>query len=159
DVVARPSFFDGRPLALSPEQRLGVETAVRSRLAVVSGVPGTGKTSIVVTILRVLARVGCAPQEVALTAATGRAAYRRRDSIAMGLAQIAKPSKEDKALREASLDPATIHRLLGYSPERDSFRHHVRNPIAARVVIVDEGSMLDLVLMERLAGALADDAR
>src|SRR5215472_1418274 len=53
DVVARPSFFDGKPISLSPEQRLGVETAVRSRLAVVSGGPGTGKTSIVVTILRV----------------------------------------------------------------------------------------------------------
>jgi exodeoxyribonuclease V alpha subunit len=159
DVVARPSFFDGRPITLSPEQRLGVETAVRSRLAVVSGGPGTGKTSIVVTILRVLARIGCAPQEVALAAPTGKAAYRMRDSIAMGLTQIAKPSEEDKALGEASLDPATIHRLLGYSPERGTFRHHVRNPLAARAVIVDEGSMLDLVLMERLAGALADDAQ
>jgi exodeoxyribonuclease V alpha subunit len=159
DVVARPSFFDERPITLSPEQRLGVETAVRSGLAVVSGGPGTGKTSIVVTILRVLARVGCAPQEVALAAPTGKAAYRMRDSIAMGLAQIVKPSKEDRALGEASLDPATIHRLLGYSPERGTFRHHVRNPLAARAVIVDEGSMLDLVLMERLAGALADDAR
>ncbi len=159
DVVARPSFLDGKPIAVSPEQRLAVETAVRSRLAVISGGPGTGKTSIVVTILRVLARVGCAPQEVALAAPTGKAAYRMRDSIAMGLAQIAKPSKEDKALGEASLDPATIHRLLGYSPERGTFRHHARNPLAARAVIVDEGSMLDLVLMERLAGALADGAR
>jgi exodeoxyribonuclease V alpha subunit len=159
DVVARPSFLDGIAISLSAEQRLAVETAVGSRLAVISGGPGTGKTSIVVSILRVLARVGCAPQEVALAAPTGKAAYRMRDSIAMGVAQIAKPSKEDKALGEASLDPATIHRLLGYSPERGTFRHHARNPLAARAVIVDEGSMLDLVLMEHLAGALADDAR
>jgi exodeoxyribonuclease V alpha subunit len=159
DVAARPSFLDGRAISLSPEQRLAVETAVGSRLAVISGGPGTGKTSIVVTILRVLARVGCGAGEVALAAPTGKAAYRMRDSIALGLAQISRPSKEDKALGEASLDPATIHRLLGYSPERGTFRHHARNPLAARAVIVDEGSMLDLVLMERLAAALADSAQ
>lgn len=159
DVVARPSLLDGEPIALSPEQQLAVEAAVRSRLAVISGGPGTGKTSIVVAILRVLARMGCGADAVALAAPTGKAANRMRDSIALGLAQIAGPSAEDKALYAANFDPATIHRLLGYSPERGAFRHHARNRLAARAVIVDEGSMLDLVLMERLAGALADDAR
>jgi exodeoxyribonuclease V alpha subunit len=82
-----------------------------------------------------------------------------RESVSGWLRQIAMPSEEDEELRAAAPDAATVHRLLGYSPERGVFLHHRNNPIATRVVIVDEASMLDLALMERLIGALAENAR
>jgi len=159
DVIARPSMQENRRVELSHEQRRAIETAATGRFAIISGGPGTGKTSIVVAIVRVMARLGIAPGEIALSAPTGRAAFRMRESVAQALARIAEPSPEDDALRAAGLDAATVHRLLGYSPERRTFMHHRGNPLAARVVIVDEGSMLDLALMERLAGALSADAQ
>jgi exodeoxyribonuclease V alpha subunit len=159
DVTKRAAIFGGRPVMLTELQRAAVATAVGSRLATVSGGPGTGKTSIVVAILRVLARLGVAPEQVALAAPTGKAAYRMRELIAESLAALANPSPEDAKLRGTRFEPATVHRLLGYSPSRGSFRHHRNNPLAQRVVIVDEGSMLDLLLIERLAGALRHDAQ
>ena len=57
------------------------------------------------------------------------------------------------------MEPATIHRLLGYSPDSGRFRHHRNNPLSAKVVIVDEGSMLDVTLMERLTNAIQPGAR
>jgi exodeoxyribonuclease V alpha subunit len=79
--------------------------------------------------------------------------------ISHSLGALANPAAADAALLGASIEPATVHRLLGYSPSRGTFRHHRNSPLAARVVIVDEGSMLDLVLMERLVGALRPDAQ
>ena len=159
DVVDRPASLGTREIAFSGEQIRAIRNAVTSPLALTSGGPGTGKTSIVVGILRVLARLGVAAGDIALAAPTGRAAFRMRESVTGWLARIAKPSKEDEQLRAAAPDAATVHRLLGYSPERGVFQHHRNNPISARVVIVDEASMLDLALMERLVGALAADAR
>ena len=159
EVVERPAILGTREIAFSIEQLRAIRNAVTAPLALISGGPGTGKTSIVVGILRVLARLGVAAGDIALAAPTGRAAFRMRDSVTGWLMRIAKPSEEDEQLRAAMPDAATVHRLLGYSPERGAFLHHRDNPIAARVVIVDEASMLDLSLMERLVGALAGDAR
>ncbi len=154
DVVRRPAAPSQRQIKFSDEQLRAIKTAATARIALISGGPGTGKTSIVVAILRVLARLGVAPAEIALSAPTGRAAFRMAESVATSLAHIGEPSREDETLRSASLDAATVHRLLGYSPGRGTFMHHRNNPLAARVVIVDEASMLDLELMERLLGAV-----
>ena len=159
DVMERPAILGSREIAFSTEQVSAIRNAVTSPLALISGGPGTGKTSIVVGILRVLTRLGVDAGEVALAAPTGRAAFRMREAVAGWLTRIARPSKEDEQLRSATPEAATVHRLLGYSPERGVFLHHRNNPIAAKVVIVDEASMLDLSLMERLVGALAGDAR
>ncbi|HKN01819.1 MAG TPA: exodeoxyribonuclease V subunit alpha [Candidatus Binataceae bacterium] len=159
DVAKRPAMAGKEPIALSDEQLRAIRTAVTSRLALISGGPGTGKTSIVVAILRVLKRLGVTPGEISLAAPTGRAAFRMRESVTAGLAHIAKTAPTDDELRAASIDAATVHRMLGYSPERGTFRHHCNNPLAARVVIVDEGSMLDLALMEHLVGALGPDSQ
>jgi exodeoxyribonuclease V alpha subunit len=160
DVFKRPAVGGGgTKMEFSAEQARAIDAAVSSRLSLISGGPGTGKTSIVIAILRVLARLGIGPNEVALAAPTGRAAFRMREAIATSLARVAEPSPEDEMLRITPHNAGTVHRLLGYSPERGAFLHHRNNPIAARVVIVDEGSMLDLAVMERLFSALAENAQ
>ncbi|MFI5352514.1 MAG: exodeoxyribonuclease V subunit alpha [Candidatus Binatales bacterium] len=159
DVLARPSTVGGKALTLSGEQCEAVIAAVGSPFAVISGGPGTGKTSIALAILRVLIRLGLAPQKIALAAPTGKAANRMGECIREGLSQIANRSTTDNALMADCPAPSTIHRLLDYSPSLGRFRNHRNNPLAASVVIVDEGSMLDLTLMERLLDAISPDAQ
>jgi exodeoxyribonuclease V alpha subunit len=159
DVAARPAIIAGAPAPLSDEQRHAVEIAMGAGLAVISGGPGTGKTSIIAAILRVLVRVGANPAAVALAAPTGKAAYRMNESIRNSIAAIGNPAKKDLALRDSIPPASTIHRLLGYSSTRRTFLHHRGNPLDAEVVIVDEASMLDLTLMDRLTGALRPRAR
>ncbi|RYE83057.1 MAG: exodeoxyribonuclease V subunit alpha, partial [Myxococcales bacterium] len=143
---------------LSAEQRYAVLTAVCSPLAVVSGGPGTGKTSIVVAILRVLARLGVPMSGVALAAPTGKAAHRMKESVLAGLALVPAPDAHDEDVA-AVPEPRTLHRLLGYSPDADRFKYHEHNRLPDTVVVVDEGSMVDLYLMNQLVHAVRDDAR
>ena len=159
DVIERPAFAGDARVELSGEQLSAVRIAAGSPLALITGGPGTGKTSIVVAILRVLARLGVPPREIALAAPTGRAAFRLGEAVATSLARIATPAGEDEHLRVEAPGALTVHRLLGYSHQRGIFLHHRNNPIAARAVIVDEASMLDLVMMERLVGAVAAEAQ
>lgn len=155
DVLARPP----RGVALSEAQRAAVRAACIGRLALVSGEPGTGKTSIVVSILRVLVRLGVASEHVALAAPTGKAADRMRASIARALGAIEAPTAHDLALRDHGPASLTLHRLLGYSPSTGRWRHHERNPLGQRVVLVDESSMIGVALMDRLLRAAAPEAR
>ncbi len=158
DVLARPAMRNGVAIDLSDEQQRAVETAVSGAITLVSGGPGTGKTSIVVAMLRTLTRMGLRPDDVALAAPTGKAAWRMSSSVRQALAAVADPAEADTLL--AQLAPArTLHRLLGYSPRGDRWRHHGRNPLSAQVVIVDEASMVDVFLMNRLVRALAPDTR
>lgn len=153
---AKTGAFD---LLLNEEQQEAVRRAARLPLTVVSGGPGTGKTQIVVSILRVLARLGVAPEAIALAAPTGKAAHRLRESIQKTLDSLDPPAPEDRPLLEGELEPKTLHRLLGYRPSARRFRHHEENPLEEEVVIVDEASMIDLGLMDRLLRALRPDAR
>jgi exodeoxyribonuclease V alpha subunit len=159
DTFSRPSEVAGRKMVLSDEQREAVANACTHRLVLISGGPGTGKTSIILAIARVLSRIGVKPEQIALAAPTGKAAFRMGESINEGLARIADPAAADLMLKAACPQPSTIHRLLGYSPSSRRFNYHRNNPLDAAVVVVDEGSMLDLSLMERLAGAIKPDAR
>ncbi len=158
DLDRRPATSRGLNLTLSPEQRAGVLAAATSRLTVISGGPGTGKTSMVLAIMRLLVRLGVDAKDIALAAPTGKAAYRIGESIREGL-KFDERDANDEKLANHLPEPATIHRLLGYSPSLRRFRHHRNDPLSAEVVIVDEGSMLDLGLMERLLDALRPGAR
>jgi exodeoxyribonuclease V alpha subunit len=159
EVAQRGAMIEGEAVQLTDSQRDAIAKALACRLATISGGPGSGKTSIVVAILRVLARLGIGAEQIALAAPTGKAAYRMREMISRSLGALTNPAAADAALLRASIEPATVHRLLGYSPSRGTFRHHRNSPLAQRVVVVDEGSMLDLVLMERLVSALRPDAQ
>ena len=144
----------------SEEQLTAVRSALGRRLAVIAGAPGTGKTTVAVTLLRALVRLGVPSEAVAFTAPTGKAANRLQESLLAGLAAIAEDaeSSEDRALLAAPPAAATLHRLLGYSPSARAFAYHEHSPLPYRVVIVDESSMVDLLLMDRLLRALAPDA-
>ncbi|HUA32444.1 MAG TPA: exodeoxyribonuclease V subunit alpha [Candidatus Binataceae bacterium] len=159
EVCAIPVAIQSGMVLLSGEQRAAIAAAARQRFTVISGGPGTGKTSIVIAILRLMVRLGLDPHAISLAAPTGKAANRIGECIVRALNSPARPNAIDRALRDAAIEPTTLHRLLGYSPSSQRYRHHRNNPLAARLVIVDEGSMLDLALMERLVGAIDEGAR
>src|ERR1700719_353387 len=159
DVIWRPVIVQGRRIVMSDEQCSVVSASARAGLTVISGGPGTGKTSIVVAIMRLMVRLGVDPSLIALTAPTGKAAFRMGECVSESLNRIEQRDAVDQALLDAHLEPSTIHRLLGYSPDSGRFRHHRNNPLSAKVVIVDEGSMLDVSLMERLTNAIQPGAR
>jgi exodeoxyribonuclease V alpha subunit len=135
-------------------QAVAAAGALRHRLAVVAGGPGTGKTTTVVRMLALLlaARPGL---RIALAAPTGKAANRLASSVAAGAERL------PDALSGAALPSiaTTLHRLLDYSPSRRSVGRDASRPIPADVVVVDEASMVDLGMFAALAAALRPDAR
>ena len=139
-------------------QRAAAEAAVRRRLAVVAGGPGTGKTTTVARILALLLEQGADPSLVALAAPTGKAAARLSEAVHEEAARLDIPA----AIREQllALEASTLHRLLGWRPGTHSrFRHARTNRLPYDVVIVDETSMVSLSLMARLVEAVRPDAR
>jgi exodeoxyribonuclease V alpha subunit len=161
DILAEVLRPAGRkPIVLNRRQQEAVALALLRNITVISGGPGTGKTSIVFTLLRCLLRCGIAPERIALAAPTGRAAQRLTDAVRAGLERLdpsARSSGPEAALQD--LTAQTLHQTLGYQPLRGTFRQHAENPLAADVVIVDEVSMVGLVLMTRLFDALAPQTR
>ena len=145
----------GRGQVLEEEQKQAIRQAGSSSFCIITGGPGTGKTTVIVSLLRMLLRQGIDPASIALAAPTGKAANRMGESVEAAL-ETSDPV--DRAVA-AIPKPQTLHRLLGYSPGRDTFRHHRNNPLLQEVVIIDEASMVDLVLMERLLGAVRADGR
>jgi exodeoxyribonuclease V alpha subunit len=142
-------------------QRVAARTAATRRLCVISGGPGTGKTSTVVKILALLAeqrrRDGGAAPRMVLVAPTGKAAMRLSEAIRRAKRTLACDAAIQAAIPE---EASTIHRALrsiGGSSTR--FRHDATHPLRADVVLVDEASMVDLALMARLVAAVPTDAR
>jgi len=122
-------------VTLCAEQREAVLEAVTGGVTIITGGPGTGKTTGIKCIIRLMARAG----EVQLTAPTGRAA---------------------KRMSEATGCPArTVHRLLEFSGEEGDFARSEDNPLDAKMVIVDEMSMVDIFLMRSLLKALKPGTR
>jgi len=138
-------------------QREAARVALSRRFTVISGGPGTGKTTTVARILALLIeQAGGDPPRILLAAPTGKAAMRLKESILHSVERLALPEALRSALpREVS----TIHRLLGVIPGRSAFRHTRDNPLACDVLVVDEASMVDLPLMSRLLEALHADTR
>jgi len=147
------------PDLLSDEQRQAVQLALDHSLALVTGGPGTGKTSIVVAMLRAWLHDGVSPDAILLAAPTGKAAQRMGQSIRDTLLKLPESGRDprDQALLTRASEPQTLHRLLGWHPGQGTFRHHAGNPLAAKAVIVDEASMIGQELLEALLQALARD--
>jgi exodeoxyribonuclease V alpha subunit len=138
-------------------QRLAAAQAVRRRLAVISGGPGTGKTTTVVRLLAALLEQPDGDRlAIGLAAPTGKAAARMAEAIRNAKAEL--PVSE--AVKEALPDEArTLHRLLGSRGDSPRVRHDAANPLALDVLVVDEASMVDLALMAKLVAALPPKAR
>jgi len=138
-------------------QRVAALAALRRRLCVISGGPGTGKTSTVIRILALLLEqaAGRHPR-IALAAPTGKAAARLADSIRLMKERLDCAAAVREAVPE---EVSTLHRLLGALGTTGRFRYSADTPLPFDVVIVDEASMIALPLMARLAVALKPDAR
>ena len=149
-----------------PWQRVACALAARRAFAIVTGGPGTGKTTTVVRLLALLQglalEAGGPPLRIRLAAPTGKAAARLNESIAGQVDRLPfdrLPGGEE-ALRPAIPTRAgTLHRLLGTRPDSRHFRYHAGQPLPADIVVVDEASMIDVELMAALLEALRPDAR
>lgn len=154
------ALFPGDP---SGEAAQALRLAEARLLAVVIGGPGTGKTYSVTRLLAALVSEERenAPLRIELAAPTGKAAVRMHEAIAEALDPASgAPLRLDERVRAKllGLEPKTLHRLLGVRPD-GSTRHDATHPIAAELVVVDEVSMVDLVLMRRLLEALGPSTR
>jgi len=143
------------------EQRAAAERAARSWTTVLTGGPGTGKTTTVAGLLCVLADVAAASGRrlsVALAAPTGKAAARLQESVLTEAADARFSDQDRQRLRET--DAVTLHRLLGWrSDNATRFRHDRRNRLKYDLVVVDESSMVELTMMARLLEATRADSR
>ncbi|RHW23965.1 exodeoxyribonuclease V subunit alpha [Nocardioides immobilis] len=140
------------------EQRAAALAAARQWTTVLTGGPGTGKTTTVAGLLALLTQQADRPLRIALTAPTGKASARLQQAVEEAQAED-RFSDADRA-RLSGLAASTLHRLLGWSPgSRNRFRHHRRNKLPHDVVVVDETSMVSLTMMARLLEAVRPDAR
>lgn len=142
------------------EQRAAAQLALRQRLTVLTGGPGTGKTTTVARLLALLAgqahAAGAPPLRIALAAPTGKAAARLHEAVQV---EIDKLDAVDRQ-RISGLRATTMHRLLGSRPDSSSrFRHHRGNRLPHDVIVVDETSMVSLTMMARLLEAVRPEAR
>lgn len=141
-------------------QRLSCAIAASSSFSVITGGPGTGKTTTVVKLLLVLQQLqqqqGAAPLAIQLAAPTGKAAVRLRSSIRNTLDKL-PASAEIKSL--VPTDVSTLHKLLGARAQSRQFKQNTLEPLALDLLVVDEASMLDVELMAALLSALPAHAR
>ena len=122
-------------IQLAKNQKQAVKEAIEKKVMVVTGGPGTGKTTIINSIIKICGRLG---QRVLLSAPTGRAAKRMAEAT----------GHESK----------TIHRLLEFSPKEGGFKRDENNPLDADLIVIDETSMVDTVLMYQFLKAVPKDA-
>ena len=164
-------LFPQRAGATTDWQKVACALAARQHFAIITGGPGTGKTTTVVRLLAVLQHMALASASatggagrrlrIRLAAPTGKAAARLSESISGAVAQLPLQGLGDAdTLRQAiPTEVSTVHRLLGSRPDTRHFRHDARRLLPLDVLVVDEASMLDLEMMAALLAALPPQAR
>ncbi len=163
DVLFPPAAAAPRP----DWQKVACALALRARFTVITGGPGTGKTTSVVKLLALLQHLaldaagGGRRLRIRLAAPTGKAAARLNEAIAKAVAQLPFAQLGDAAqlLAAIPVEVTTVHRLLGSIPGTRRFRHDARNRLPLEVLVLDEASMVDLEMMAAVAEALPPDAR
>ncbi len=160
-----PSAIDEVVAAASndADQRRAVASALTRRLTVLTGGPGTGKTTTIVQILTALLRID--PElagRMVLAAPTGKAAARMAEAIRQDrdLAKASGQGQDTERDALSAIEAVTLHRLLGFNPANPTrFRHNATNPLDYDVIVVDEASMVSLPMMTKLLDALPTQAR
>lgn len=142
------------------EQRAAAKVALSQGLTVLTGGPGTGKTTTVARLLALLAEqaalAGHPPLRIALAAPTGKAAARLQEAVQLEVDRLDAVDRD----RISGLQATTLHRLLGSRPDTSSrFRHHRGNRLPHDVIVVDETSMVSLTMMARLLEAVRPQTR
>lgn len=154
-------------------QKLACALAARSAFSIVTGGPGTGKTTTVVRLLALLqtlalgrasGSVNARPLRIRLAAPTGKAAARLNESIAGAVERLpfdALQKHVDATVLRKAIPTAvtTLHRVLGTRPGSRRFRHDAANPLPVDVLVIDEASMVDLEMMAAVLDALPSTAR
>jgi exodeoxyribonuclease V alpha subunit len=144
------------------EQRAAARIALSQGTTVLTGGPGTGKTTTVAALLALLVEQaeapGRPPLRIALAAPTGKAAARLQQAVEDEVARL--PASDRARLAGLGLQAVTVHRLLGSRPDTSvRFRHHRENRLPHDVVVVDETSMVSLTMMARLLEAVRPETR
>ncbi len=146
-------LFPKDPADETDWQEVAAFSALTQKFCVISGGPGTGKTTTVSKILTLLLEQNPG-MRIALAAPTGKAAARLQEAI------VREKEKLPREIREILPETAsTLHRLLGSIPNSPYFRHNAKNPLPADVLVIDEASMVDMALMSKLIQALPRQAR
>jgi len=153
EVVA--TLFPGESPDQSDQMRAAL-AALSHALIIVSGGPGTGKTTTVVKMLAILLASSKTTLRVGLAAPTGKAAMRLSESIGKSLSNLDLPDSVRGAIPENAM---TLHRLLGVRKNSPQFRHNSARPLEMDVVVIDEASMVDLAMMSKLVDALKPGSR
>ncbi len=159
------------PATIRPDwQKLACALAAPSAFSIITGGPGTGKTTTVVKLLALLQALALAeltpgkpprPLRIRLAAPTGKAAARLNESIAGAVASLPLAGLANGEAVRATIPVivTTLHRLLGSRPDTRHLRHHAGNPLALDVLVIDEASMIDLEMMAAVLAALPPSAR
>ena len=138
-------------------QKIACALAARGAFTVITGGPGTGKTTTVVRLLALLQNAALQEGQklrIRLAAPTGKAAARLTESIGLALTKLPEAMR-----REIPAEAVTLHRLLGAKAGTRHLRHHAGNPLHADLVVIDEASMVDLEMMAALLNALPKQTR
>ncbi|WP_295909730.1 exodeoxyribonuclease V subunit alpha [uncultured Xanthomonas sp.] len=147
----------------SDRQAQAAALALRRALLLVTGGPGTGKTTTIARLLLLrLAQAraaGLPPPRIALAAPTGRAAERMAESLRAAVARALADGVDPTLAESLPAGASTLHRLLGVIPDLPRFRHDADNPLPFDLIVIDEASMVDLPLMCKLVDAVADGAQ
>lgn len=137
-------------------QKIAAAVALTRKTSVISGGPGTGKTTTVAKLLAAMIRLSQGSLRIQLAAPTGKAAARLTESLGKALQALPVTDEERAHFPNEAI---TLHRLLGAQPDSQRLRYHAANRLHLDVLVVDEASMVDLSMMAKLIAALPDHAR